>query len=99
LLATCVEAKAATLTHLAGVPGTTSDAIAVGVAGRGEEQAFAGSATPVGSAARACVRDAIRASFGSRYGDDEAAPTVDSAEHGVVTARQPQVKTVPDAEL
>jgi adenosylcobinamide hydrolase len=99
LLATCVEAKAATLTHLAGVPGTTSDAIAVGVSGRGEEQAFAGSATPVGSAARACVRDAIRASFRSRYGDTEGAPTVESAEHGVVTARQPLVETVPVGEM
>lgn len=84
LLATATEAKAATLLDVAGVPGTTTDAVVVGCDPDGDAAAFAGSATPVGAAARACVRKAVRASLASRYGDDGPPEPVD-AEHGVVT--------------
>lgn len=83
LLATAVEAKAATLLEVAGVPGTTSDAVVVGCDPDGESTAFAGSATEVGAAARVCVREAVSASVESRYGD--AAPPPDDAEYGVVS--------------
>ncbi|MFC5278842.1 adenosylcobinamide amidohydrolase [Halorubrum rubrum] len=59
-----------------------------------EPAAFSGAATPVGSAVRACVRDAVRASLVSRYGPAlEAAPaSVANAEHGVVTDRRSTVE-------
>ena len=88
LLATAVEAKAATLLDRAGVPGTTSDAVVVGCDPTGEPSAFAGSATAVGSAARACVREAVAASLDSRY-DGESPPGVDAAPYGVTTSRRP----------
>jgi len=88
LLATAVEAKAATLLDRAGVPGTTSDAVVVGCDPTGEPSAFAGSATEVGAAARACVREAIAASLDARY-DGEPPPSVDEAPYGVVTSRRP----------
>lgn len=91
LLATCVEAKASTLTDLVGVPGTTSDAMAVGCVPDRERAEFAGSATDVGSRARACVRDAVRASFASRYGESAPPESVADAEYGVVTEREPDV--------
>jgi adenosylcobinamide hydrolase len=90
LLATCVEAKTATLTQLTGFPGTTSDAAFVGT-GDGDPAEFAGSATTVGSAARACVRDAIRASFAARYDEADPPVSVADARHGVVTDRQADV--------
>ncbi|WP_424000174.1 adenosylcobinamide amidohydrolase [Haloarcula salina] len=90
LLATAVEAKAATLLDAAGVPGTTSDAAIVGCVPEAERAPFAGSATEVGAATRACVRDAVRASLAARY-DEEAVPTVEEAAHGVVTDRQTDV--------
>lgn len=83
LLATCVEAKAATLSAVAGVPGTTSDAVAVGSVPDAEPASFAGSAAEVGSAARACVRDAVLASLDSRYDDVRSA--VADADHGIET--------------
>lgn len=89
LLATAVEAKTATLSAVAGISGTTSDAVVVGCDPTGEPAAFAGSATPVGAATRACVREAIRASLESRYEDDY--PTPDDTEHGVVTNRRANV--------
>lgn len=86
-----VEAKTATLLATAGYPGTTTDAVVVG-SGRGDNPArFAGSATAVGAAARACVREAVRASFASRYADRPVPPSVDAADHGVVTSRRAQV--------
>jgi adenosylcobinamide hydrolase len=91
LLATCVEAKTATLTQLVGFPGTTSDAAFVGSSSGGDPAAFAGSATTVGTAARACVRDAIRATFAARYDEDEPPSSVADARHGVVTDRQADV--------
>lgn len=91
LLATCVEAKAATLSKLVGVPGTTSDAAFVGTKLDGDTAEFAGSATAVGSAARACVRDAVRASFEARYAEAEPPASVADARHGVVTDRETSV--------
>ena len=85
LLATAVEARAATLLDAAGVPGTTSDAVVVGCDPAADGTAFAGSATEVGAAARACVREAVAASLASRY-DGESPPTPDAARYGVSTA-------------
>ncbi|AUG48903.1 adenosylcobinamide amidohydrolase [Haloarcula taiwanensis] len=90
LLASAVEAKAATLLDAADAPGTTSDAAIVGCVPGAERASFAGSATEIGAAARVCVRDAIRASLAARYGGD-ALPTVDGAEYGVVTDRGTEV--------
>lgn len=86
LLATVVEAKAATLLDRAGCTGTTSDAVAVGcpTAEADEGTAFAGSATPVGNAARVCVRDALAAAIGARY--DDGPPDPHEAEHATVTS-------------
>ncbi|MHB9288922.1 adenosylcobinamide amidohydrolase [Halobacteriales archaeon Cl-PHB] len=85
LLATAVEAKAATLQAATGFTGTTSDAIAVGCDPTGDPSHFAGSATAVGSATRACVRDALLAGIESRYEDAEIPDSVAEADHGVVT--------------
>ncbi|GAB7010101.1 adenosylcobinamide amidohydrolase [Halorubrum trueperi] len=91
LVAVAAEAKATTLLAIAGVPGTTSDAIVVADNPEGEPAAFSGSATPVGAAARVCVRDAVRASLRSRYPDgDVPGPAVD-AEHGVVADDRAEV--------
>ncbi|SHG38509.1 adenosylcobinamide amidohydrolase [Halobaculum gomorrense] len=94
LVAVAAEAKAATLLSATGVPGTTTDAVVVGSARDGEPATFSGSATPVGSAARACVRDAVRASLDSRYaaGDASVPASVADAEHGVVTDRETEVR-------
>jgi adenosylcobinamide hydrolase len=87
LLASSVEAKTATLLALTGFSGTTSDAIVVGCDPEGERAGFAGSATPIGTAARACVRDAVRGSLRSRYPDGEVPRSVEEAEYGVRTTR------------
>jgi len=91
LLATAVEAKAATLCSVADVPGTTSDAALVGSVPDAERAEFAGSATEVGAAARACVRDAVLASLDARY--DEGPPAIGDAEYGVVTDRHTDVRS------
>jgi adenosylcobinamide hydrolase len=39
----------------------------------------------VGSATRACVREAVRASLAARYGDASPPATVDDADHGTTT--------------
>lgn len=91
LLSVVVEAKASTLLSLTAFPGTTTDAVIVGSAEGETETQFSGSATAVGSAARACVRDAVRASFRSRYADRPVPETVADAEHGVVTDRHAEV--------
>ncbi len=85
LQATAVEAKAATLQAATGFTGTTSDAIAVGCDPAGDPAEFAGSATAVGSATRACVRDALLAGIEARYEATEIPDSVAEAEHGVVT--------------
>ncbi|SEW28295.1 adenosylcobinamide amidohydrolase [Halobacterium jilantaiense] len=85
LVAVAAEAKTATLLATAGFPGTTSDAVVAACDPAGEPSAFSGSATRVGAAARACVRDAVRASLDSRYEDEELPDSVDDARHGVST--------------
>lgn len=85
LVAVVAEAKAATLLALSGFPGTTTDAVVVASDGDGDPERFSGSATTVGAAARACVRDAVRASFRSRYAVRQVPGSVAAAEHGVVT--------------
>ncbi|MDH5019640.1 adenosylcobinamide amidohydrolase [Halobacterium rubrum] len=86
LVAVAAEAKAATLLDAAGFPGTTSDAVVAACDPDGEPSAYSGSATRVGAAARACVRDAVSASLDSRYdGDDDVPPSVADARHGVAT--------------
>jgi adenosylcobinamide hydrolase len=91
LVAVAAEAKAATLLATAGVPGTTSDAVAVADDPAGEPAAFSGSATPVGAAARVCVRDAVRASLRSRYPDGDLPGPAGDAEHGVVADGRAEV--------
>jgi adenosylcobinamide hydrolase len=97
LLAVVVEAKTATLLARTGFPGTTTDAAVVGCDPAGDPARFSGSATPVGAAARACVRDAVCASLDSRYGPDTDATVPDdvaAAEHGVVTDARATVRPV-----
>lgn len=86
LLAAAVEAKAATLRVRAGVAGTTTDAVAVACDPAGEPAAFAGSATPVGRAARACVRDALSAGLDARYPDGPRDAVADAPDGTVVDA-------------
>jgi len=90
LVAVAAEAKTATLLAAAGIPGTTSDAVVVADDPEGE-RAFSGSATAVGGAARACVRDAVRASLRSRYPDGDVPGPAADAEHGVVTDDRAEV--------
>lgn len=96
LLGTVVEAKTATLLAVAGVTGTTSDAVVVGCEAQcassnptDEKRHFAGSATSVGSAARACVRESVCASLASRY--PEMPPSAEEAEYGVTTTQRATV--------
>lgn len=96
LVAVVAEAKAATLVREAGFPGTTTDAVIVGcpaVAGPTDTDVaqFSGSGTPIGAAARGCVRDAVLASLRSRYAERELPATVADAEYGVATARSADV--------
>ncbi|WP_435335016.1 adenosylcobinamide amidohydrolase [Haloarchaeobius sp. TZWWS8] len=85
LVAVAAEAKAATLLDLTGFPGTTSDAVVVASDPAGQTAPFSGSATRVGAAARACVREAVAASFESRYREKTPPSTVEEAEFGVRT--------------
>lgn len=85
LLATAAEAKTATLLAETGFTGTTTDALVAACDPEGGPVAYAGSATAVGNAARACVREAVRASLRSRYADRAVPKTVADADHGVVT--------------
>ncbi|UPV76226.1 adenosylcobinamide amidohydrolase [Halorussus limi] len=94
LLAVAVEAKTATLLAETGFPGTTSDAAVAACDPAGERVAFSGSATEVGACARACVREAVRASLDSRYGEGTGATVPESvadAEYGVATDRRAAV--------
>lgn len=84
LVAVATEAKAATLLHEAGIPGTTTDAVIAACDPTGLSAEFSGSATPVGAAARACVREAVRASLAARYDGDDV-PTVETADYPVST--------------
>jgi len=101
LVAVAAEAKAATLVREAGFPGTTTDAVIVGCPAVAEPDGgadsengvarFSGSGTPIGAAARACVRDAVLASLRSRYADRELPASVADAEYGVATTRSAEV--------
>lgn len=88
LVAIAAEARTAALLNLVGFTGTTSDAIAVACDPGGEATQYTGSATPVGRATRACVREAITASFRSRYEDAEPPASLDEAEHGTATTER-----------
>ena len=88
MLGTVVEAKTATVQAATGFTGTTSDAVVVASDPTGDPAAFAGSATAVGAAARACVREAVRASLDSRYADRAIPASIAAAEHGTQTNRQ-----------
>jgi adenosylcobinamide hydrolase len=83
LLSTVVEAKTATLQSAVGFTGTTSDAVVVGCRPEGETAAFAGSATPVGEAARVCVSEAILAALDARYDEESPPESVAAARYGV----------------
>lgn len=98
LVAVAAEAKAATLLARVGVPGTTSDAVVVGCDPEGEAAAFSGSATPVGSAARICVRDAVSAALDARYADESPPTSVGAAEYGVVSDARARVEQVEGRE-
>ncbi|MDL5361667.1 adenosylcobinamide amidohydrolase [Halalkalicoccus sp. NIPERK01] len=93
LLAVAAEAKAATLLAKAGVPGTTTDAIIAACDPDGEPVEFTGSATPVGAATRACVREAVRASLDSRYAEREM-PSLSEAEYGIKTTERASVSAI-----
>lgn len=88
LLSVAVEAKAATLLAETRFPGTTTDAVIAACDPNGDETTFAGSGTPIGAAARACVRDAVRASLRSRYANQAIPSSVEDAEYGVTTEMQ-----------
>ncbi|WP_435186334.1 adenosylcobinamide amidohydrolase [Halobellus sp. EA9] len=94
LVAVAAEAKAATLLPRTGVPGTTSDAVLAACDPAGERAAFSGSATAVGSAARACVRDALLAALESRYDSEDPPKSVAAAEYGTVTDRRAAVESI-----
>ncbi|ELY52588.1 adenosylcobinamide amidohydrolase [Natronolimnohabitans innermongolicus] len=87
LLAVAAEAKTATLLAVAGAPGTTTDAVVVGHDPDGEPTPFSGSATEVGAATRACVREALRAALRAHYdGREESLPvSAADARYGVST--------------
>ena len=87
LVAVAAEAKATTLLESVDFPGTTTDAIVVGHDPDGPREEYSGSATPVGAATRACVREALQAALASRYDETEATipDTVENASYGVST--------------
>jgi adenosylcobinamide hydrolase len=85
LVAIAAEARAATLLDRVGVPGTTSDAVVAACDPDGKHAAFSGSATRVGAAARACVRDAVLAALDARYEGDDPPTSVADARYGVTT--------------
>ncbi|WP_049927732.1 adenosylcobinamide amidohydrolase [Halopiger goleimassiliensis] len=91
LVAVAAEAKAATLLARTGFPGTTTDAVVAGHDPDGTPAAFSGSATPVGAAARACVREAVTASLEARYDDTSIPDSVEEATYGVSTDARARV--------
>ena len=99
LIAVAAEAKAATLLAETGLPGTTTDAIVVGHDPTGSPAEFSGAGTDVGAAARACVRDAVRASLRARYrgGDAQPPDSVGDAAYGVSTDARADVFRVPES--
>lgn len=98
LVATAVEAKTATLLAETGFTGTTSDALVVACDPDGEPVEYVGSATGVGTAVRACVREALLASLRSRYADGGYPESVAAAEYGVETRERAVVEKVRGTE-
>ena len=94
LLAGVAEAKAATLSRHTGFTGTTSDAVIVGSDPDGEPTRFAGSATTVGQAARACVRDGLIAALEARYPNRAFPTSVADADHGSETTETATVTSL-----
>ena len=94
LIAVVTEAKTATLGRLTGFSGTTSDAVIVGSDPTGKRARFSGSATPVGRAARACVREALTAAVESRYETEHVPESVASAAYGCTTTVQATVSRI-----
>ena len=94
LLAGVAEAKTATLSRQTGFTGTTSDAVIVGSDPDGERARFVGSATTVGQAARACVRDGLTAALSARYPDGEYPSSVSDANYGAETAATASVSSI-----
>lgn len=88
LVAAAAEAKAATLSTRAGVVGTTTDAVVAACDPGGDPERFAGAATPVGRAARVCVRDALLASLDA---GDESPSAPDDATGGTVIGARADV--------
>ncbi|ELY95558.1 adenosylcobinamide amidohydrolase [Natrialba taiwanensis] len=101
LLAVATEAKTATLLAETGFPGTTTDAVIVGHDPTGRRAEFSGSATAVGAATRACVREAVRASLQAHYRDAEFGlpPSVEGAAYGVSTEVEATVFRPPSGAL
>jgi len=93
LVSVATEARTATLLDRVGVPGTTSDAVVAACDPGGERATFSGSATRVGAAARACVREAVTAALAAGDGDDPggASGAVDDARYGVSTTTRAAV--------
>jgi len=91
LIAVVTEAKTATLRRLTGFSGTTSDAVLVGSDPTGQSTRFSGASTPVGRAARACVREALTAALESRYETESIPKSVEDATYGSVTTVQATV--------
>jgi len=85
LVAVAAEAKTATLLARTGFPGTTTDAIVAACDPAGESVEFSGSGTAVGTATRACVREAVTASLASRYPAGGFPTSVEAAEYGTTT--------------
>lgn len=85
LVSVATEAKTATLLDSVGFPGTTTDAVVAASDPDGDQAAFSGSATRVGAAARACIREAVTASLHARYDEDDPPESVAAARHGVST--------------
>ncbi|MEA5388164.1 adenosylcobinamide amidohydrolase [Haloarculaceae archaeon H-GB11] len=97
LVSTVAEAKAATLVQSLGFTGTTSDAVVVGCDPDGDPATFAGSASTVGAAARACVREALQATLAAHYSDADPPESVADAPYGVVTDERARVFEVSDS--
>jgi len=94
LIAVVTEAKTATLGRLTGFSGTTSDAVIVGSDRTGEHVRFSGASTPVGAAARACVRDALTAALESRYESESIPESVEAAAYGCETTVESTVSRI-----
>lgn len=94
LIAVVTEAKTTTLNRLTGFSGTTSDAVLVGSDPTGTPARFSGAATPVGRAARACVREALTAALDSRYETDPIPESVETAAYGCATTVESTVSRI-----